>query len=400
MKIIYCIDTTIPSDLANAFQVAQMCDAFVRLGHEVTIVAPARFDVQHIGMKEKYGISSKVLLVYLPYLFDSPLVRRSRILRTCANLIYRYHLRRWLRGQSCDVLYTRVPFFLASLIGTRHHVILELHALPSIGKQQFIRHCNACWRVVCLTSYMKETLQQWGVSSDRLLVEGDAVDLERFAHPPSKWDAREKYGLPQDAFVIGYIGRLRTLGLEKGVDTIIRGIARFEMAPHSIAFIVGGPSEEVMIYQQLAASLGLDDTRVVFTGQIPTSQIVNSLACCDVLAMPFPDQPHFRNNMSPLKLFEYMAIGRPIIASDLPTIRAVLSDECAYYCVPGSTDSFVQALESSFMEDSSKKVSLCMQLVQEFTWVKRAKRILYDIDGKSSVFINSSKKLCKTRVSN
>ena len=109
-------------------------------------------------------------------------------------------------------------------------------------------------------------------------------------------------------------------------------------------------------------------------GRVPVA-----LAACDVLAMPFPDFPHYRLHMSPLKMFEYMAAGKPIITSDLPTVRDVLSEETAVFCVPGDTASLTQALTwgAAHAAEARERGERARKLVQErYTWEKRMGRIL------------------------
>ncbi len=381
MKILYCTDSTIPSDLANAHQVAQMCDAFVRLGHTVTIVAPARFDVQPVSLREKYAISPAVQLVYLPYLFDAPVVRRWRLLRLIANVLYRYRLRRWLREQSFDLLYTRVLFFLYSLLRTRRPVVLELHALPLVFKKWFVRSCNACVRVVCLTSGMHEVLREWGISPQRLLVEGDAVNLERFAHLPAQQAARMLFGLPQDARVIGYVGRLRTQGMEKGVRELVHALSMLkQQGVACCGFIVGGPAEWSAHYRALADTLGLSTTDICFHDQIPFSNVPAALAACDVCVYPAPLSVHayFRRDTSPLKLFEYMAARKPIVAAALPPLRDIVDESMVAFCAPGDPEDLARTIEMLLREPERAAclADAAWQRVQEHTWEQRAERIL------------------------
>ena len=106
-----------------------------------------------------------------------------------------------------------------------------------------------------------------------------------------------------------------------------------------------GPGEVVIgQYESMASEIGLDATDVLFTGSVPSEDISSALAACDVLVMPFPDHPHYRLHMSPLKMFEYMAAGRIIVTSDLPTVRDVLSQDTAVFFKAGDMKSLVAAL--------------------------------------------------------
>ncbi len=116
-----------------------------------------------------------------------------------------------------------------------------------------------------------------------------------------------------------------------------------------------------------------------FTGEIPSSRVPAALAACDILVMPFPDFPHYRLHMSPLKMFEYMASERPVIASDLPTIRDVLSEETAFFCRPGDAHSLASQILfiAGHVDESERRASLAFTLVStRHTWEHRMQRIL------------------------
>ena len=83
--------------------------------------------------------------------------------------------------------------------------------------------------------------------------------------------------------------------------------------------------------------------------------------------------------MSPLKMFEYMAAGRPIVTSDLPTVRDVLSEKEAFFCIPGDAQSF-QAAVRTVLEDraeADRRTAAALSLVKEHIWEKRMARILH-----------------------
>ena len=76
----------------------------------------------------------------------------------------------------------------------------------------------------------------------------------------------------------------------------------------------------------VAESLGIPSSALRFVDRVPTPAVATWLAAVDVGAMPYPATEHYATAMSPLKLFEYMAAGLPIVATDLPALREVLHD--------------------------------------------------------------------------
>ncbi len=375
MRLAYCTNVRLPSERAHGHQVAEVANALAALGHDVTIIAPFRRNVVGADFWTYEGVSKAIRLQYVGS-FDpiaSPFLPGIFGL-WWMNATVRHGIRRSVHSAAFDLAYTRSPSLLPALIKTGVPTVLELHQLPRFGRSAFITLCNRCVLIVSLTQSMAAALREWGVDPTKIIVEGDAVNLKKYTTLPSRDIARQTFNLRTDRTVVGYVGRLKTLGMEKGVETILHGIAKDK---RFFAFIVGGPVSDCRQYRALAASLGLTDHDVHFTGEVPASQVPSALAACDLLAMPFPDLPHYRLHMSPLKMFEYMASGRPIITSDLPTIRDVLSEETAVFCIPGDVSSFNQAL--SWMighpAEATERASKARSLVERYTWEMRMGRI-------------------------
>ncbi len=379
MRIAYCTNVRLPSERAHGHQIAQVCDALVRLGHEVTIFAPFRENSVRQSFSEYYGVDKKIELKLLGS-FD-PINRRMFPGVTALwvlNMLLRRNLKKALKNAKFDLLYTRSPPLLPALLKSKQPVALELHQLPRLGRWCFVRRCRRCRVIACLASPMKERLIRWGVSAQKVIMEGDAVDLQRFASVPSKEQARKIWHIDTDRLVVGYVGRLKTLAQEKGVGILLHALRSLQKSQAYMGFVVGGPEADRKEYEQEAKELILTSDDVLFTGEIPATKIPTALAACDVLVMPFPNLPHYRQNMSPLKMFEYMAAQRPIVSSDLPTVRDVLSEKTCVFCKPGNVQSFIEALEwiREHSEDARKCAEEARKLVLHYTWEERMRRIL------------------------
>lgn len=190
----------------------------------------------------------------------------------------------------------------------------------------------------------------------------DDTEIEPGGHPP----------VPRP-FTIGYAGHLYPW---KGVDLIIEALT---VLPDTHALIIGGHEQERDIerVQALAARLECA-SRVTFSGQLPPSEVGDRLREADVLVLPNPASAVSSAFTSPLKLFEYMAAGRPIVASDLASIREVLADERnALLMAPGSSQSMAAAIRR-LKDDPALGRRLAKQAlsdVAEYTWAKRAARL-------------------------
>ncbi len=351
----------------------------VRLGHEVTIFCPFRLSAIDQSFSSYYGVDSRIRCVTLGSFDPIDAWWLPGILGLWSmNFLLRKYMHHALVTESFDSVYTRSPALLPALLLTGKPVILELHQLPRFRTSLLARYCNRCTRVACLTTTMRAHLIAAGVQPERIIVASDAVAIERFAQLPTAQEARAHFGIVTDRIVVGYVGRLKTLGQEKGVGILLRALKQLSSQQRYYGCIVGGPDSDRKEYESLARSLGLTSDEVCFVKEIPSTEVPKAMVACDILAMPLTDFPLSRNYMSPLKMFEYMATHRPIVTSDLPTIRDVLSEETAVFCDPGDPVSLANALEwvRDHPQAAAQRATAAFALVQEHTWTKRMERIL------------------------
>ena len=231
-------------------------------------------------------------------------------------------------------------------------------------------------KIISITTFLRNKLLELGKREADILVAPDAVDFKKFNILISKEEARKKLNLPGDKILIGYVGMLKTMGVEKGVDVSIRSL--LNLKENISLVLVGGMEDDILYYTDLAREIGVLE-RVVFIGNVPHSAVPLYLKSFDILIAPFPDAAHYKFFMSPLKLFEYMASGRPIIVTDLPSIREVLDEESAIFIKPNSHHDLGKAI-NNLVENKNlgeKIANQAHKLVQEkFTWEKRTSNIL------------------------
>jgi len=197
----------------------------------------------------------------------------------------------------------------------------------------------------------------------------DAEDAER----RDQAGERNRASPADGRFTIMYAGHLYPW---KGVDLIVEAVAALL---DTRAVIVGGHEQEPDLARVKALALQLDcASRIGFTGLLPPSQVPARLREAHVLVLPNPKSAISNDFTSPLKLFEYMAAGRPIVASDLPAIREVLRDnENAVLVEPGNPQALVAGIKK-IKDDEELGRRLAAQAlidVQHYTWAKRAERL-------------------------
>jgi len=265
----------------------------------------------------------------------------------------------WLarrRGRGPTVIYVRdaicAAWFgagLARLVGAR--LIYECHALeawnPSRARsplaRPFVRLVDSLAirradRVVALTGGFRAWLDRVGLKPPaRTATIPDAYDAGHW-YPRDRARARATCGLPEGVFVVTYAGLTWAY---RGLDRLVRAFAAMRAEVYgSVLVLVGGRERERAELAALAAELGIADA-VRFPGQRPQDEVVDWVAAADVLVVPGMINGL---NASPLKMFEYAAMGRPIVAEDLPAVREILGDDGARYFGPGDVGALRDAL--------------------------------------------------------
>jgi glycosyltransferase involved in cell wall biosynthesis len=374
MRIAYICHTRFPTEKAHGRQMAEVCSAMGVLGHEVTLLAPTVHTPIKQSASSYYGVPDNVQVKKLQT-FDA---LHSRFVPMPLAFLfgmrsYRKTLGQYLASETFDLLYCRSHAVLPPLLASGAKVIVELHTLPRSKKRAFAWLCNRCERVICLTTPMRDELIKWGVDAAKIIVEGDAVDEKAFM---------DQKPLISDQPVIGYVGSLVARNtLEKGVAHLVEALALLKKEGVPVrGMIVGGPDDWKKKYEQRAADLSLTEADVIFTGRVAASDVPAMLKTCDVFIYPAPasKHPYFMRDTSPLKIFEYMAAGCPIISADLPTIRDVLDESTALFCKAGDGHDLARAIKETLQdpEAADRRAAAARQKVEEHTWKKRMGRIL------------------------
>jgi glycosyltransferase involved in cell wall biosynthesis len=378
VKITYITQTRFPTEKAHGHQVAQVCAAMANLGHEVTLVAPTVGKFEG-SVHEYYGLPEQFRVERLKN-FDalvSPFVP-GPLAFLFTMWSYSRKLEAHFKQHRSDLIYLRAPVLLQSAIDTGTPIILELHSLPWSKSHQFVRLFNKCKKIVCLTNPMRDELVRWGVDPERVIVEGDGVNLSNFEGLPSQEEAKNSFSLSGN--VIGYVGTFVALNkIEKGVGLIVDAIARLKSEGEKVqGFIVGGPDDLRKKYKNKAQSLGLTKDDIIFKGSVPHTDVARAVTACDILVYPAPksDHPYFRRDTSPLKLFEYLAADRRIVCADIPPIRDVVSEDSVTFCAPGDAASLAEAIKETLHEDPSAKSARRKEIAQHYGWEKRMWRSL------------------------
>lgn len=396
-RLIYIANIRIPTEKAHGLQIMQMCEAFADAGVQVTLWAARRVNTPALRRvrdpRAHYGVKHNFALERLPCIDLIPLVpdRTDWLARALFYLqLWTFALVALVRSllARADVYYSRDPLVvvLLSLVHRRQRIAYEAHRLaqPGAGQRLQTLALRRTGTIIAITGALRDDLIERGADPDRVSVAHDGVRRDRFADMPTRETARAELGWPPEAFIVGYVGRLHTLTMDKGVGLLIEALRDVRGAALAL---VGGPDDMVTDLQIHWENRRMNPAHFLYAGQVAPADVPRYIAAFDVCAMPHPNTPHFARHTSPLKLFEYMAARRPIVASDLPGFAEVVRDGVSALLVPpGDAAALTQALVrlrdnpafGEFLADSAHR-----RVMTHFTWAERARRILAQIDDKA-----------------
>ena len=324
MRLLYLSNSTLPGEEANGVHVMRMCEALAPRVEGLRLVArmPRGGDPGGAGLASHYGLDREI---------DCVRYRRRRW--SDRMVMWR---QRWWRP---DVMCGRSPELLR--YNRRCPFVLELHMLPSCKGPEAGRLLRTLLGsplllgAVVISEALKEALVgETGLDRSRVWVLPDG------AKPAGRAGTRVLDRRRGGDLIAGYAGSLLP---GKGME-VIAEIAG--LGANATFHVVGGQPEEVERWRRDPRCAG-----VVFHGRVPPGEVAAYIAAFDVCLLPNQREVLTRGGedigrfTSPLKLFEYMAAGKAILASDLPVMREVINEEVAMMVSPDDPDGWAEGLK-------------------------------------------------------
>lgn len=377
MKILYLSGSYVPSRRASSIHVMRMCQAMASLGHEITLVTKENAAIIEPGVTDDYA--------YYGVKPNFTIQKLSRPNTRGGGLRFTWEMYRLLSAfDTADTLvYSRELFgvWIAAKMGFQ--VVLEEHTLPAswlsvkLHKQLFRSRRLA--RFVVISCALRDLFAEKGFLSDvgRVLIAHDAAD-------PIAVDAgRADELFPENGKVrLGYVGHLYP---GRGVDILLDVASRLESCE---LHLIGGTDEDLAFWQGQQIP-----ENVFFHGFVNPGELGQYFSGLDILLMPYQERVIVAGGktdtarwMSPLKMFEYMATGKPIISSDLSVLREVLTDgQNALLVPPDDIDAWetaVRRLQSDPGLGARIGRQACEDFQKNYTWDARAKKVLQGLSRK------------------
>jgi glycosyltransferase involved in cell wall biosynthesis len=382
VDVVYLCNAQIPSRSTNALQIMRMCEGFCQAGADVTLVHPFRIGNRPEGFtgdaREFYGVADPFDIVTLP----TPLTRRLAGARFIARpvegiLLAAYLAWRYRTSNARFVCYSRS--MLGAWTATRlrrlfagrgacEGVFLELHDEPSADSEW--RVTSEVDGVIVISEALRRRLVK-GMQhlSDRVWVEPDGARLlpiDRVAGARENALRRELEPSGERQLVL-YAGRVNA---DKGAGIVLEAASLCRETQFVLVGRVYDPA-----YHERARRSG----NVRLVGFVPPSRIPQYLAAADVLVLPSTASLPYAAYTSPLKLFEYMASGKPVVASDLPVLQEILCHERNALIYPAHDPKALAESVARLKLDrplADRVAEQALQDVAKYSWDKRAARIL------------------------
>src|SRR3990167_2333302 len=388
INITYITNVRLPTSKAHGLQIMKSCEAFSNVGVTVKLITPRLKPISKENPFTYYGVSKNFILQKTPILelvpyekWLGPLAGYIQNLSFSIVAIFLGTIRGWF--SDATIIYTRdyMSAFCLTLFG--YKPVIELHDYRSKNYRWRINYIlrNAHAIIVNSEGTLSTLRSHYKIDDSKVLVVPNGVDIPFFNIPQSKDESREILGLPSGKNIIGYIGSLETVGIEKGIHTLINAFANLlDKYDDIILLIVGGPNDLIEEYKKEAASVEVPNDKIIFLGHVSYKKIPMFLRAIDIAVIPLPNN-QFGQTTSPIKLFEYMAAGKTILASDLPSLRKYLGEQSAEFFEPSNPYNLVAHLKKLIDNPHLAKLLATNALndSSKYTWEARANRILNNI---------------------
>lgn len=373
--IIYLTFATLPSPAAHSVQIVKMCQALTKAGAGVKLVADVRQRPRQIF--EIYDVRYPFEIVRIRLL---PI----RIVGRVVFLVRSFFL--ILKNRRC-LFYTRDVFAAWFVRTLRVDFITEVHELPAgrfrnLLMRRILSASRLHTAVFISEELRKSLLRRMGdrLAGKTTVVAHDGADLDEFPSSLSRDESRRRLHLPEGAFMAGYAGSLFE---GRGLEVILE-VSR--LLPDVVFVIVGGERGQADRLKRKVKEAALANVLVI--GFVPHRMVPAYLAAFDALLMPYQEAVLHRQKkhdtasyMSPLKAFEYMAAGRPIVASRLKVIGEILEDGRNAILVP--PDSVTEWAGAIRMLRDNEPLSRTIgeqarDDVRKYSWDERVKKIFLE----------------------
>ena len=356
MKLIYHHRTR--AEDAQGIHIKALCHAFQALGHEVKMIALVREAKPRQPSNEVrqnahriFGINIPPVLyelMALAYNVPAFFALAWMMLRFKPDFVYERYALSTFAGLLAAKLF-RKPFILevnAPLsLEMKQHDTLVFERLAQRIEDWLCRNAT---KTIVVSTPMRQTFERRGIGAEHFVVMPNGVDRAEFNPAVSGSAIRRQYELDH-AFVIGFVGWIRPW---HGVDMMLAALAALKDELPDLRLLIVGDGPALPDLKQQAQALGIEPL-VRFTGPVPSVAVAPHVAAMDVAV-----QPDVTEYASPIKLFEYLAMGKAVIAPAKANISEIVTHgETALLFAPRDTAMLTAHIRTLY-EDRARVAAL------------------------------------------
>lgn len=357
-----------------------MCNSMVDNGCDVILLLPKfNYDSKPVKLLELnlgYKIKFEIKLYKQDFKFQ--FFNKYSISKDLINTINK---------QKPQYIFTRIPKYIKPILARKYNLIFESHnnilhnryrLLDKYWKRIIRKNINNQYFKVFI-SISTNLFNYWnnfGIPKSKQIILHDGVSKDFVLNFKDKLSSRKKLKIRSDQRIVMYVGSLYK---DREIENIIYAAKK---TPKLNYYIVGGPSDNLEYYKGIANKMSVNN--IEFTGHISHSEIPTYLSSADVLLALWSKKVPTINFCSPLKVFEYMASGKIIIAHNFPTINEVLKNLNSVYLVDTVSNldlisrlKKIELQEKLVFSDQAKELVL-----DKYTWDKRVKKIINYLNEK------------------
>jgi len=371
LRVIYVASPELFSKGASAVHVMKMCQAMGRLGVDTELLLSSNHPEDEI--RTYYGVEDNFSIEKLPYFRNSSL--RNIVHGALASFRTR------ARRRGFDLVVTRnIVYAYLGTVFLRIPTVYDAHHPLVKGARRLFKSFKDSKYLVRFSTNSEGLANIYlslGLPPGKLVIAHNGVDLEDYESLPGAREARAGLGLPPERKIVCYSGNIYG---GRGINQLIECAKKLKDV---LFLIVGGLDNDVDRIRKLAQSQNAGN--VMLTGFVPQKSVHLYLASADALVLPYTQEMTIKggtkakNFTSPIKLFEYMASGKPIVASAIPSVAEVLRDGSNSLLVePGSSESLCLGI-SKVLDNGQYAEAIArgaLSDVKNYSWEGRAKKLL------------------------
>lgn len=379
MRWVYVTAVRLGRTGGQSTRILEFCRALAKVAEVVLLAPPADFPLPE-GVR------------YIPV----PLPARPP--REIIFQLNAYRTLRQLSGPPPDAIYVYAGAFnTGALVFARQahsRSLLELNGLPYLEFGLEHPGAQGVWLraiayrlmasvdtrltdlIVTVTRQLARAIRQHTRARTPILVSSNGVNPTQFQPRPTA-EARAALGLPAEGLYLGFVG---VFAAWQGLDILLQGLAQAASAHPQLRLLLVGDGSQRPRLEQLAADLGLR-RQIYFTGAVPYETIPTYINACDLMAAPFPLSMRNRlGGVSPLKVFEYLGCGKPVLGAAVPGMELIQQEGVGALFTPGDPGDLAAQLDRLLSLPAAEREAIGRRArqvaVEKYAWEIIVRRIV------------------------